>query len=331
VLVFAFLALLIGSAFLLQYWIERDLQLRPPIGTSSVKEQHEIAKLAAEIRQIRSDTEGSLFWLKLVALLVTVGGAVGGYLMGLERTSRLRLDFEHRKLIDEAYQSIVRELSDQSRLLRAAAAVKLGMILQSFPAEWDVGEERRNELVQLTKQILAACLALETDPKVLKALTIALVLHRPTGRNEIEDDRSQEYGAKRLDMSGIHAHDAYWAKVDFTQCDFYAAELNKVSFRKAILSQAQFREASLCDAVLAEADCSGASFKLADLRRADLRGTTLSGTDFEGAKVYNVQLAGAKWDGSANGNVDLSPDADGSMRVSVDQWRRLANSGIGES
>ena len=46
----------------------------------NVKNLREIDKLAAEIRQIRSDTTGSLFWLKMIALFVTVGGAVGGYL-----------------------------------------------------------------------------------------------------------------------------------------------------------------------------------------------------------------------------------------------------------
>ncbi len=52
------------------------------------KEQGEVDKLAAEIRQIRSDTSGSLFWLKLVARFVTVGGAVGGYLVGQSQNTR---------------------------------------------------------------------------------------------------------------------------------------------------------------------------------------------------------------------------------------------------
>jgi len=34
-------------------------------GATEQKSQYEIAKLAAEIRQIRSDTSGSMFWLKL--------------------------------------------------------------------------------------------------------------------------------------------------------------------------------------------------------------------------------------------------------------------------
>ena len=69
----------------------------PPISGTSPKEQYEIAKFAAEIQQIRSDTSGSLFWLKMIALFVTVGGAVGGYLLGQSKTTRKRLDFEEKK------------------------------------------------------------------------------------------------------------------------------------------------------------------------------------------------------------------------------------------
>src|SRR5947209_6465204 len=113
----------------------------PPITGASKKEEYEIAKFAAEIQQIRSDTSGSLFWLKMIALFVTVGGAVGGYLLGQSETTKKKLAseeqrnmdqlaferqknidqlaFEKRKNIDLAYQSIVQELSDQSPLLRA--------------------------------------------------------------------------------------------------------------------------------------------------------------------------------------------------------------------
>ena len=127
------------------------------------KLEYEIYKLAAEIRQIRSDTAGSLFWLKMFAIFVTVGGAVGGYLVGQSRTNRQRIDFENRKNIDVVYQSIVQELSAESPVLRSAAAVKLGAILESFPAEWNVTNDRRNELIQLTKKVLASSLAIEQE------------------------------------------------------------------------------------------------------------------------------------------------------------------------
>jgi hypothetical protein len=153
---------------------------QPPIDTRATKEDYEIAKLSAEIRQIRSDTSGSLFWLKMIALFVTVGGAVGGYLVGQKHTTKKRLEFENLKNIDSVYQGIVLELAAESPLLRAAAAVRLGMILKSFPSEWVVENARKNQMIQLTKQVLAASLAIEDDPdlKVLKTLTIALVLHK---------------------------------------------------------------------------------------------------------------------------------------------------------
>src|SRR3954462_13980777 len=45
---------------------------------AALKDQREVDKLTAEVEKIRSDTEGSLYWLKLAALFVTVGGAMSG-------------------------------------------------------------------------------------------------------------------------------------------------------------------------------------------------------------------------------------------------------------
>ena len=179
----------LAISFLLQLQAERNA-LTPVGGGTSVREQREIDKLNAEIKQIRSDTGGSLFWLKMAGLFVTVGAAVGGYLVGQSRNTRERLEaeqqvaqerleFEHRQNIDTTYHSIVEELTVASPLLRAASAMKLGKLLQAPPVEWHLTPERERELGDLTEQILAAALAIETEPKVLKALTIALALHTP--------------------------------------------------------------------------------------------------------------------------------------------------------
>src|SRR5882762_8693337 len=278
----------------------------PPIVTTSSKEQYEIAKLAAEIRQIRSDTSGSLFWLKMIALFVTVGGAVSGYLVGQKQTTKKRLEFENLKNIDSLYQGMVQELADESPLLRAAAAVRLGMILKSFPSEWVVDEARKKQMIQLTKQVLAASLAIEDKPKVLKTLTIALVLDQ-----RLEDDPKKPgesrtvADARELDLSGAQANEAYWAKVDFTYADLYRAKLAGASFRGSVLRGTQFREAELPDAVLIEADCRGANFKLADLR----------GVDFSEAKVFGCVLKGAKVGNNPkpDSRVDISEAGDGTL------------------
>ncbi|MEP3639060.1 MAG: hypothetical protein ABJN14_17565 [Paracoccaceae bacterium] len=172
------------------------------------KTEFEISKLEAEISRIRSDTAGSLFWLKLVALFVTVGGAVGGYLLGQSLNTQRRLGFEHRKDLDAAYQSIVNELSESSPILRAAAAVKLGSILKSFPVEWRVSEERQLQITQLTKQILAAALSIESYQKVRKTITINIALDNPEPGQKLADLRD-------LDLSGACGNDAYWARCDF--------------------------------------------------------------------------------------------------------------------
>src|SRR5882762_11882934 len=109
------LGLLLLVIILVVYYTQKisEQTSLPPIVSTSPKEQYEIAKLAAEIRQIRSDTSGSLFWLKMIALFVNVGGAVGGYLIGQSRTAKKRIEFENRRNVDSAYQSIVLELANE--------------------------------------------------------------------------------------------------------------------------------------------------------------------------------------------------------------------------
>jgi uncharacterized protein YjbI with pentapeptide repeats len=307
-----------------QYLVERDAFFVEPLnGAKKSKDQYEIVKLAAEIRQIRSDTGGSLFWLKMIALFVTVGGAVGGYLVGQSATVQARIEFEDRNNVDAVFQSILQELSDEkSTLLRAAAAVKLGMLLRSFPAEWSVSETRKNQLTELTKEVLATSLSIENKPKVLKTLTSAIVMHRPL-KNDMESQKNENFtysDLKEIDLSGANGCNAYWAKVDFTNADFYQANLDRASFRSSILKGAQFREAIVTNTVFKDAKCDGANFNFADLRYANFTGATLSGAIFEGAKVYGVVLTDAKLGGNHNVMVDISPDGNGSTMVSLQDW-----------
>jgi hypothetical protein len=272
------------------------------------------AKIAAEIKQIRSDTSGSLFWLKLIALFVTVGGAVGGYLLGQSDATRKRiaaedernekrLKFEHRKDVDTSYQAIVSELSSKETILRATAAVKLGSILQTFPAEWDVSNERKTQLIQLTKQVLAAALSIEKEDKVLKTITIALILDKSLPV-EIKGKKASFADVRGLDLSGANAKDAYWAKSDFSNADFFCANLSKTSFRNSILKNAQFREANLIEAVLIDTICEN--------------------TNFEGAKVKGMKLTGAVFKGiDTNVLVDSSEKGDGSTMVKLEEWLQL--------
>lgn len=108
-LVVAALVAVVAITYLSQALVEREALTRPsssePSAVKGEKEQREIDKLAAEIRQIRSDTAGSLFWLKMIALFVTVGGAVSGYLIGQSRNTHRRIDFEKRNNVDAVYQS----------------------------------------------------------------------------------------------------------------------------------------------------------------------------------------------------------------------------------
>lgn len=271
----------------------------PPIETSGEKD-YQMAKLVAEIQQIRSDTTGSLFWLKMIALFVTVGGAVSGYLIGQSQTTQKKLDFEKKKNIDTAYQSIVNKLADKDPRLRAAAAVELGSILQSFPTEWcgdssDDDKKRRSQYIQLTKQVLAASLAIEDHKKVRKTLTIALVLHKPWENDPAEPAKRKYADARELDMSGAMAGDAYWRRVDFSGTDFYTADLTKRSFRESILHDAQFAPANLQRAVLAKAICRRANFKTADLRDADLTEAICEGTKFISADLRGADLSKASF------------------------------------
>jgi Pentapeptide repeats (8 copies) len=241
------LAVTLLMSFLLQSRAESGA-LSPIAAGTSAKEQREVDKLNAEIKQIRSDTGGSLFWLKMAGLFVTLGAAVGGYLIGQAKVTKDRLDFEHRQSVDNTYHALIQELSVEPPLLRVASAMRLGKLLQAPPVEWRVSDARRHELSQLTKQVLAASLAIEKDEKVLKALTIALGLHA---------EESEHADLRELDLSGAKAKDAYWARIDFRYADFYGADLTDASLRKAILDGAQFRQTVLANAVLAEASCEG--------------------------------------------------------------------------
>ena len=247
---------------------------------------------------------------------------------------------------------MVVELSSGSELLRTAAAVKLGELLRAFPQEWQISDSRREELVQLTKQVLAASLAIEQEAKVLKTLTIQVVLHQPwaddeeaTRRCHPWDDSAQaipksEYGDLRgADLSNAKADDAYWARVDFTDADLYRARLKDASFRNAILVRAQFRETLFEGAVLAGADCEGANFKLADLSGADLTNANLRDTRFEASDLRDVNFTGARLSGTkflrpkvagailtdavldgVEGEVDVSPEDDEEELVPASVW-----------
>ena len=305
--------------FLSQEFVEKGA-LTNPTNESNLKEVREIDKLAAEVRQIRSDTFGSLFWLKMIALFVTVGGAVGGYLVGQSNKTRKRIAFENRKEVDSFYQSIIQELSDEKPILRAAATVKLGKILQYFPEEWDPNNDLdRNRIIELTKRVLAATLSIENEPKVLKTLTIAIVQHHPWEENPNEEIKTRG-DLQSIDLSGAKAKDAYWANVDFSDADFYRADLTEASLKEAVLRNSQFREAKLNKAVLKGADCEGANFLLADLRGAIFNDANLIGANFEGAKVYGTILTGAKLGNNANAQVDISQKDEESNLIDVQEW-----------
>jgi hypothetical protein len=301
---------------LVTYWTQNyiDRDIISSIGTLPNKSvEYKNTKLLAEISKIRSDTTGSLFWLKLIALFVTVGGAVGGYLMGQSYTTKVKLAFEDRKIVDEVYQSIIQELADDSSILRAAAAVKLGTILKSFPSEWNVSNTRKKQIIQLTKQVLAAALSIEKDPKVLKTITISIVLHKTNSDDGLTN-------VQELDLSGAKAKDAYWARCNFEYADFYAAKLSRASFRKSNISGAQFREAKLRDTVFAESICNDTNFKMADLRGASFERANLNSVNFENAKVYSVSLKKATINNYLDCQVDISKEGDGSQLIGVSEW-----------
>ncbi len=77
------LVAIVTATYWAQYRVEKNSLPRDtgPMDQTALKE-HEVFKFAAEIRKIRSETAGSIFWLKMIALFVTVGGAIGGYLLG---------------------------------------------------------------------------------------------------------------------------------------------------------------------------------------------------------------------------------------------------------
>lgn len=231
------------------------------------------------------------------------------------------MDFERRKDVDSTYQTIIQELSSKEAVLRAAAAVKLGAIIQSVPKEWNGDKDnRKNEIIELTKQILAAALAIEPDEKVRKTITIALV--RKSVNPDTSNPQNDDYASLvRLDLSKANASNAYWARVDFSYADFFGANLEEASLRKAILRDTQFYSTNLKKAVLSGADCRGTNFKFADLRGADLSEIKLDeSTNFEGAKVYGLQMKDINFDLLRDAQVDVSAGGNESSDKSFKTW-----------
>lgn len=295
---------------------------RGSIGDSTVSADlaaaRQVDKLNAEIQKIRSETAGSLFWLKMIGLFVTAGSAVGGYLIAHTRSANMRLQFDKRNEVIRLYQAIVEELSSDKPVLRAAAAVRLGAVLEKYPSTWEVegesSEETQRELIKLTKQVLASALTIESEPAVLKALTISVARHR------VSAERGRKFDMTDLDLSGAKVADAYWADCDLSRTDLYNANLENASLRRATLAYTQFRDASLASAVLAGADCANANFKRADLRGVDLAGVkNWSQIDVDGMEHANVHGVRNAPDGfeewaRSHGAVEMESD---------DDWRAL--------
>lgn len=96
-----------------------------------------------------------------------------------------------------------------------------------------------------------------------------------------------------LDLGGLHAPGALWAKV----------KLAGSSLQEATLRHADLKGTDLKGADLKGADLKGADLQGADLQGADLRDTDLSEADLRGALLVGVDLSravltGAKLDGS---------------------------------
>jgi uncharacterized protein YjbI with pentapeptide repeats len=167
--------------------------------------------------------------------------------------------------------------------------------------------------MQLSKQVLAAALSIESDEKVLKTLSINLILYR----RDASDSLASIQG---IDLSAAKADGAYWADCDFSYADFYSATLSRSSFRRSKLTGAQFREAKAAATIFNDADCTETNFKMADLRGASFENAILDRTNFENAKVYSASLAGSKISSLPSCMVDLSEQGDGSRLVAIEQW-----------
>lgn len=289
-LVIIVIVVTVATTFLAQYLAERGALTSQSV-SKNLNATRQLDKLNAQILQIRSETAGSLFWLKMVALFITVGSAVGGYLIAHTRSTNLRLRFEKRNEVLRLYEGIVDDLASDKPVLRAAAAVKLGAVLEKYPSTWEVEGERstetKQELIDLTKQVLASSLTIEPERAVLKVLTINIARH------PVSDEPRSQFDMRGLDLSGAKAADAYWANCDLTGADLYNADLTGASFRRSTLKRAQFRNACLLDAVLSDANLTDANFREANLRNADLSKAKEWDKiiDIKGANVFGVRNA----------------------------------------
>ena len=124
---------------------------------------------------------------------------------------------------------------------------------------------------------------------------LEVVASRSGKQREIESERKHS-------VDFAHAHLHRWvcsmpgsaAPLDFSNVNFWRADLSQAYCRRAKFSDSNFIHANLSDAELMYADFSDAWLEFADLSGALMSWANLAGASLEGAKLSGTNLIGVK-------------------------------------
>jgi len=327
------LALAFALAFASAFGVHAEDPGPPSAETPEVEQIHpaEIEKLKEEASAYRLQNEWQGVWSRrLSPLLSLVGGLIAAgfaFWAGntLNRTQERKV-YQDILLGRERHNlELFKSLGDPDPRVRVGAASVLvprlmelaPRVLASPDGSPDSAEKR--EFDSIIKVLIAVSKHEEKD-ELQKYIADQLV--EVLGAQPAEDAKDSRPAGKSplsdYDFQGAKLTNAWWARANLSEVDFYRATLARAGLANAWLEGAILKHAILTSAVLrgchlkganldaaqlAGADMRKADLREARLREADLRGADLREADLTGADLTGADLRGAKledviWEGA---------------------------------
>jgi hypothetical protein len=261
-------------------------------------------------------------WLKLLAVPITVGGAVP-LLNKLQKDCEL--DVQKRQAQDEALQTYLGEMGHLllEKGLRNSHEHGEGAYI-------DKSDSLENDNVRILARARTLTVVRTLDPdqkrSVLDFLYESELIKRITPKQPTEPDERpwwrRMFGeqSKRVvststqepkaivDLGGI---DRFGGAADLSGANLEFDHLALANLHGATLTSANLREANLRESYLEKCDLRGADLQAADLQAADLQAADLRGANLRKAKLSGAYLVNADLSGAIliNISIEAAPTA----------------------
>jgi len=279
---------------------------------SQTKTKLEIDKLAEEVRELRATSLAIGRSTKLWTAWLAAGGgaattllvAVAGLLLNRTQGRRLKQEAEFAR--EKHFLELFRSLGDSSARVRLGA---MGVLIERIARLHREGDHKRQQRRLARAEDLPTLVGVllnatkREEDEVLQKY-VADGLAKALGAIQAKDPAQE--GASPLaayDFQGAKLTNAWWARVDAREVDFYKAVLVRAGMKNAFLDRAILKFADLTKAVLMgarleKANLAGATLAEADLSEANLKKANLGGADLKGAKLDGAKLDGTRFEGA---------------------------------